>query len=196
MAILGIRLIGDPVLGTPCEPVREFGPALERLIYDMEQTMLAVDGAGLAAPQVGVGLRVFTYSVEGRSGHVVNPVLEVSEDPQEGSEGCLSVPGLGFVTPRRRWARVTGQDLAGREISVEGEGLLARALQHETDHLDGRLYISRLAPTERREAMRRIRDLDYNSVAARTESERAGVVGSSFTSVQVPSFARRTGAHE
>lgn len=193
MAILGIRLIGDPVLGTPSEPVRDFGPMLERLVSDMEQTMLAVDGAGLAAPQIGVSLRVFTYSVEGRTGHVVNPVLEVSEDYQDGPEGCLSVPGLGFVTPRRRWARVTGQDIRGRDIAVEGDGLLARALQHETDHLDGRLFISRLAAAERREAMRRIRDLDYNSVAARTETERAATVGSSFTRVHAPSAGRRSG---
>jgi peptide deformylase len=180
MAILGIRIIGDPVLGTPSETVTDFGPELERLISNMEETMLDVDGAGLAAPQVGVGLRLFTYNIEGRIGHVVNPVLEVGEEYQEGSEGCLSVPGLGFPTPRRNWARVTGQDKTGAPIVVEGEGLMARALQHETDHLEGMLYINRLAKEERREAMRRIRDLQYNNVAARTVSERAQTVGSSF----------------
>lgn len=180
MAILTIRIIGDPVLGTPSEPVTDFGPALAKLVRDMEETMLDVDGAGLAAPQVGINLRLFTYNINGEIGHVVNPVLEVGEEPQEGAEGCLSVPGLGYPTPRSNWARVTGQDCTGAPVVVEGEGLLARALQHETDHLDGMLYLKRLAAPERREAMRRLRDKTFNDVAARTSAERAGSVGSSF----------------
>lgn len=180
MAILTIRIIGDPVLGTPAEPVTEFGPALAKLIRDMEETMLDVDGAGLAAPQVGISQRIFTYNIDGVVGHVVNPVLETGKDLQEGAEGCLSVPGLGYPTPRSNWARVTGQDLTGAPVTVEGEGLLARALQHETDHLDGMLYLKRLEPDERRDAMRRLRDKNFNDVAARTAAERAGSVGSSF----------------
>lgn len=180
MAILTIRIIGDPVLRTPSAPVTTFDSDLARLVADMEETMLDVDGAGLAAPQVGIGLRVFTYSVEGAAGHVVNPVLEVGNEDQDGSEGCLSVPGLGYATPRRNWARVTGQDVTGAPVTVEGEGLLARALQHETDHLDGVLYINRLTGEDRKSAMRSIRDQRYQQVTASTASERAQSVGSSF----------------
>lgn len=180
MAILSIRLIGDPVLRTASEPVKDFGPGLSKLIADMEETMHDVDGAGLAAPQIGVNLRVFTYEAGGWDGHVVNPVLEVDESDQEGSEGCLSVPGLGFPTPRRDWARVTGQNRHGEPITVEGTGVLARALQHETDHLDGILYINRLVGQERKEAMRAIRDRAYQGLSASTSSQRARNVGSSF----------------
>ncbi|MBT1002057.1 peptide deformylase [Paenarthrobacter sp. DKR-5] len=180
MAILGIRIIGDPVLRTRSEPVTEFGPELAKLVADMEETMLDVDGAGLAAPQVGVNLRVFTFYVDGKVGHVVNPVLETGDEPQEGSEGCLSVPGLGFPTPRSKWARVSGQDKDGNPVVIEGEGLLARALQHETDHLDGTLYINRLVGDERAAAMKAIRNAKYGQVAERTTSERARTVGSSF----------------
>lgn len=180
MAILSIRLIGDPVLRTVSETVTEFGPELAKLIADMEETMLDVDGAGLAAPQVGVNLRIFTYHVNGELGHIVNPVLETGDEQQEGSEGCLSVPGLGFPTPRSNRARVTGQDKTGAPLVIEGEGLLARALQHETDHLNGMLYINRLVGAEKAAAMRAIRAADYGRVAERTSSERARTVGSSF----------------
>lgn len=180
MAILSIRLIGDPVLRTQSEPVTDFGAGLRKLIADMEETMHDVDGAGLAAPQIGVNLRIFTYSAGGESGHVVNPVLEVGDEGQEGSEGCLSVPGLGFPTPRREWARVTGLDQDGEPVVVEGTGVLARALQHETDHLNGILYINRLIGDERKDAMRAIRDRGYEGLSASTRQERARNVGSSF----------------
>ncbi|MCC9177922.1 peptide deformylase [Arthrobacter sp. zg-Y750] len=181
MAILTIRTLGDPVLRTRAEDVTDFGPELAKLVADMEETMEDVDGAGLAAPQVGVSLRVFTYRVDGQSGHVVNPVLELSEDRQEEQlEGCLSIPGLGYRAPRFRWARVTGVDLHGNPISIEGEGLLARCFQHETDHLNGSLYIDRLEGEDRKEALRAIRQREYDTVAARTVSERAQSVGSSF----------------
>ncbi|MCC3274485.1 peptide deformylase [Arthrobacter sp. zg-Y20] len=181
MAILTIRTLGDPVLRTRAEDVTDFGPELAKLVADMEETMEDVDGAGLAAPQVGVSLRVFTYRVGGQSGHVVNPVLELSEDRQEEQlEGCLSIPGLGYRAPRFRWARVTGVDLHGNPISIEGEGLLARCFQHETDHLNGSLYIDRLEGEDRKEALRAIRQREYDAVAARTVSERAQSVGSSF----------------
>lgn len=181
MAILNIRIIGDPVLRTRAEEVTDFGPELAKLVADMEETMEDVDGAGLAAPQVGVSLRVFTYRIDGQAGHIVNPVLELSEDRQEDQvEGCLSIPGLGYPVPRYRWTRVRGVDKNGQPISIEGEGMLARCFQHETDHLDGVLYIDRLEGENRKQALRAIRQADYEAVAGRTTAERAQSVGSSF----------------
>ena len=195
MAILTIRTLGDPVLRTRAEDVTEFGPELAKLVADMEETMEDVDGAGLAAPQVGVSLRVFTYRIDGQSGHVVNPVLELSEDRQEDHlEGCLSIPGLGYTTPRFRWARVTGQDQHGNPISIEGEGMLARCFQHETDHLNGSLYIDRLEGEDRKAALRAIRQREYDAVAARTISERAQSVGSSFGGGSFGSGSNKVGA--
>ncbi|MUK00737.1 peptide deformylase [Vibrio cholerae] len=184
MAVLSIRMIGDPILRTPAAEVTDFGPDLARLVEDMTETMIDVQGAGLAAPQVGVGLQVFTYRVEGAEGHVVNPVLEIGGDLQAESdvEGCLSVPGLGSYVGRTEWARVSGRDLSGTEIVVEGTGLLARALQHETDHLRGVLYIDRLEGEDRKNALKAIRSADYNRVTTRTAAERARTLGSSFIS--------------
>ena len=188
MAILTIRIIGDPVLRTRAEEVTEFGPELAKLVADMEETMEDVEGAGLAAPQVGVSLRVFTYRIDGVAGHIVNPVLELSEDRQEDQvEGCLSIPGIGFPVPRYRWTRVTGQDKDGNPVTIEGEGMLARCFQHETDHLDGVLYIDRLEGENRKAALRAIRTADYDSIAERTISERAQSVGSSFGTFGTPS---------
>jgi peptide deformylase len=181
MAILSIRIIGDPVLRTVAEPVTEFGPELAKLVADMMDTMEDVDGAGLAAPQVGVSQRVFTYQVNGERGHIINPVLENSDDYQpDGVEGCLSVPGLGFPVRRRRRTRVTGVDQDGQPVTVEGEGMLARAFQHETDHLDGILYVDRLEGEDRKNALRAIRNAGYEAVTERTTSQRARTVGSSF----------------
>ncbi|MCC9145174.1 MULTISPECIES: peptide deformylase [unclassified Arthrobacter] len=181
MAILNIRTLGDPVLRTRAEDVTDFGPELAKLVADMEETMEDVEGAGLAAPQVGVSLRVFTYRVDGQSGHVVNPVLELSDDRQPDQlEGCLSIPGLGYPAPRYRWARVTGVDLHGNPISIEGEGMLARCFQHETDHLNGSLYIDRLEGEDRKDALRAIRQREYDAIADRTIAQRAQSVGSSF----------------
>ncbi len=181
MAIMSIRIIGDPVLRTVAEPVTEFGPELAKLVADMMETMEDVDGAGLAAPQIGVGKRVFTYQVAGVRGHLINPVLENSDDFQdEGAEGCLSIPGLGFRVRRRRWTRATGVDVEGNPVAVEGEGMLARCLQHETDHLDGVLYVDRLEGEDRKSALRAIRNASYESVTERTTAKRARTVGSSF----------------
>lgn len=188
MAILTIRIIGDPVLRTRAEEVTEFGPELAKLVADMEETMEDVEGAGLAAPQVGVSLRVFTYRIDGQAGHIVNPVLELSEDLQEDEvEGCLSIPGIGYPVPRYRWTRVTGQDKNGNSVSIEGEGMLARCFQHETDHLDGVLYIDRLEGENRKAALRAIRMADYDSIAERTAAQRAQTVGSSFGTFGTPS---------
>ncbi|MCH6470540.1 peptide deformylase [Sinomonas terrae] len=181
MAILPIRIIGDPVLRTPADPVTVFGPELERLVADMMETMEDVDGAGLAAPQVGVGQRVFTYQIDGQRGHLVNPVLTLSDDFQDDVvEGCLSIPGVAFPVRRRRAVQARGYDLHGNPVEVAAEGMLARAFQHETDHLDGVLFVDRLEGDDRRAAQRSIRALDYSSVASETVTKRAGHVGSAF----------------
>ncbi|OUM39519.1 peptide deformylase [Arthrobacter sedimenti] len=183
MAVLSIRMIGDPILRTPAAEVTDFGPELARLVEDMTETMIDVQGAGLAAPQVGIGLQVFTYRVDGVQGHVVNPVLEVGGESQGESdvEGCLSVPGLGSYVGRTDWARVTGKDVSGGDVVVEGTGMLARALQHETDHLRGTLYIDRLEGEDRKSALRAIRSAEYNRVTSRTAAQRSRSLGSSFT---------------
>ncbi|MEA5454310.1 peptide deformylase [Sinomonas sp. JGH33] len=181
MAILPIRIIGDPVLRTPADPVTDFGPELERLVEDMLETMDDVDGAGLAAPQVGVGKRVFTYQIDGERGHIVNPVLSLSEDYQEDVvEGCLSIPGVAFPVRRRRATTAVGFDVHGNPLEINAEGMLARAFQHETDHLDGVLFVDRLEGDDRKAAQRAIRAIDYSSVVGQTVTKRAGHVGSAF----------------
>ncbi|MGW9412793.1 peptide deformylase [Arthrobacter cupressi] len=183
MAILSIRIIGDPVLRTVADPVTDFGPELAKLVADMTETMEDVDGAGLAAPQIGVSQRVFTYRIDGVEGHIINPVLENSEDFQEDQvEGCLSIPGLAYPVRRRRATRATGVDLHGNPVSVEAEGMLARCFQHETDHLDGILYTDRLEGDDRKSALRAIRAANYHEVTEQTTSKRATTVGSSFGS--------------
>lgn len=181
MTVLGIRIVGDPILRTRADEVTEFGPVLRKLVADMDETMENVEGAGLAAPQVGVSLRVFTYQIDGQRGHIINPVLERSDDDQEDiSEGCLSIPGLGYPVTRRRWTRATGVDVENNPVVIEGEGFLARCLQHETDHLDGVLYIDRLKGELKKEAFRKLRNASYNSVAATTVNQRASALGSAF----------------
>ena len=181
MAILNIRIIGDPVLRTVADPVTEFGPELAKLVADMTETMEDVEGAGLAAPQIGVSRRVFTYRVGGVDGHIINPVLENSDDYQpDHVEGCLSIPGLGFPVRRFRATKVTGVDLHGNPVTVEGEGMLARCFQHETDHLDGILYTDRLEGEDRKKALRSIRNANYDAITEQTTAKRAKTVGSSF----------------
>lgn len=179
MSILRIRTLGDPVLRTPATEVTEFDGALRTLVRDMLETMYAVGGVGLAAPQVGVGLRVFTWGADGDEGHVVNPHLETGDEPQEGSEGCLSVPGLGFETPRKNTAVLTGMDMSGRPVRREATGLLARCFQHETDHLHGTLYVDRLQGEARREALRALRSAAYRDAVARAGRERDAQRGAS-----------------
>lgn len=181
MAILNIRIIGDPVLRTVADPVTEFGPELAKLVADMTETMEDVEGAGLAAPQIGVSQRVFTYRIGGVEGHIINPVLENGVDFQPDEvEGCLSIPGLAFPVRRHRATRATGVDLDGTPVSVDAEGMLARCFQHETDHLDGILFTDRLEGEDRKTALRSIRNANYDSITERTTSERAKTVGSSF----------------
>lgn len=157
-----IRLFGDPVLKTPSEPIAEIDDGVRGLVEDLVDSVLPPGRAGVAAPQIGVDQRAFSYNVDGQVGYVLNPVLvEVSGEPELMDEGCLSVPGLWFKTLRYPFARVTGIDLDGNEVEVSGTGVLAQALQHETDHLDGKLYLDRLDKESRREAMKQVRASDW-----------------------------------
>ncbi|MEV6489412.1 peptide deformylase [Actinoplanes sp. NPDC051633] len=157
MTIRPIRVVGDPVLRTEADPVRVFDAELRSVVRDLEDTVREPGRAGVAGPQIGVSLRVFSYNVDGVIGHMVNPVLSGFEGEREDDEGCLSVPGLWFPTRRAMRVVATGQDQHGEPLVIEGEGFLARALQHETDHLDGRLYIDTLTGDVRRQALRAIR---------------------------------------
>jgi peptide deformylase len=158
MTMRPIRLLGDAVLRTPAEPVTSFDAELRALVRDLMDTLLGADGrAGVAAPQIGVGARVFAYAADGAVGHLVNPTLAVSAEQQDGEEGCLSIPRLFYRTRRAMHAVATGLDQYGEPLTVEGSGFLARALQHETDHLDGVLYLDRLTGDERRQALRAVR---------------------------------------
>jgi peptide deformylase len=168
MAVHPIRIAGDPVLHNPTRPVEVFDDELRTLVADMFETMAAAHGVGLAANQIGIDLRLFVYDCpdeEGvrHRGVVVNPVLETSEipesmpDPDDDHEGCLSVPGETYPTGRATRARVTGVDADGNPVEAEGTGFLARCFQHETDHLDGHLYLDRLIGRHRREAKRMIK---------------------------------------
>src|SRR4029079_14018568 len=136
VAIQPIRLFGDPVLRKPAVEVVDFDKELRRLVADLTDTMLDAPGAGLAAPQIGVGLRVFTWYVDGEVGHLVNPQLTLSEETQDGEEGCLSIPGLAFDCIRAADVVAHGFDMHGEPLVVQGSQTLARAIQHETDHLD------------------------------------------------------------
>lgn len=163
MAIRDIRVIGDPVLRTPCEPVTDIDSHVKSLVEDLLETVDMDGRAGLAANQVGVGLQAFSWNIDGELGYVLNPVLvETSEDEyQDGDEGCLSVPNLWYPTRRAWYARVEGIDLDGRKVVVEGEELMGRCLQHETDHLKGMIYIDRLDRPTRKKALRDIRKAGF-----------------------------------
>jgi peptide deformylase len=156
-----IRLFGDPVLRTAAVEVVDFDRELRRLIEDLTDTMLGAPGAGLAAPQIGVGLRAFTWYVDGEVGHLINPVLDLSEDVQDGPEGCLSIPGLSIDCRRALSVVAKGFDMHGEPVTIEGTQLLARAIQHETDHLDGVLFLDRLDAANRKLAMKEIRESDW-----------------------------------
>ena len=165
MTILSIRRLGDPVLREPSQDVETFDDFLVRLYHDMVETMYEAPGVGLAAPQVGVSLRFFVFDdrLDGEGPRAVaNPVLSVLEGEQEDEEGCLSIPGLWYSTKRALRARVDGLDLEGKPVSFEGEELLARIFQHETDHLAGTLFIDRLPEPDRRKALAEWRDHELN----------------------------------
>jgi peptide deformylase len=164
VSVRPIRLFGDPVLRTPADEVVDFDRQLRRLVQDLTETMLDENGAGLAAPQLGVSLRVFTFNVDDVVGHLVNPVLEFPDsDEQDGPEGCLSIPGLYFDTKRRLNVVASGFDENGEPLQLVGSQLMARCIQHETDHLDGVLFVDRLDPDTKKEAMRAIREAEWNA---------------------------------
>ena len=157
MIVRPIRIFGDPVLRTEADPVTAFDRELRELVTDLEDSVRLPGRAGVAAPQIGVSLRVFSYNVAGQVGHLVNPVLSNFEGEQDDEEACLSLPGLGYPTKRAMSVTARGFDQHGEPLVIEGTGFLARALQHETDHLAGTLYIDTLTGDARRQALRELR---------------------------------------
>ena len=164
MSVQPIRLFGDPVLITKAEPVVDFDAELRRLVADLTDTMQDAPGSGLAAPQIGVGLRVFTYHIEGELGHLINPELRLSAEDQFGPEGCLSIPELNFDCRRAQSVIAKGFTMYGDPVVIEGSDLLARCIQHETDHLDGILFVDRLDAETRKQAMKAIRESDWSGL--------------------------------
>ncbi len=154
-----IRVLGDPVLRSVCKEVESFDHGLVSLVADLDETVASPGRAGLAANQIGVVRRVFSWHVDGEVGHLVNPVIEAEEGEQDddSEEGCLSIPGLFYPCPRAEFVRVRGLNQHGEAVMVEGHGLMARCIQHEVDHLNGRLFIDRLAGAVRKQAMRDLR---------------------------------------
>ncbi|GAA4400497.1 peptide deformylase [Tsukamurella soli] len=162
MTVLPVRIYPDPVLRTRADEVTRFDADLARLVDDMMDTMRAHSGAGLAAPQVGVSLRVFVYECGGESGHIVNPVWRaVDDETQTGPEGCLSIPDIRAACTRHMNVVADGVDVTGAPITVDGTEILARCIQHETDHLDGVLFLARLEPEDRKQVMRQIRTMAW-----------------------------------
>lgn len=162
MAIKPIVKYGTPVLHAPAEPLTEFSESLEGLVQDMLQTMYAAPGVGLAAPQIGLNIRLFVIDTAGGEDPeqpivVANPEIIEQEGKQREEEGCLSVPGYHGMVVRPAWVKVRGQDIRGKEIVEEGTGLLARAICHETDHLSGTLFLDRLGLVKRDLIKRKIR---------------------------------------
>ncbi|APU14516.1 MULTISPECIES: peptide deformylase [Actinoalloteichus] len=158
MSVQPITFFGDPVLRTRAREVVDFDKALRALVQDLWDTMEQQGGAGIAAPQIGVGRRVFAYHCAGHAGHLVNPTVRLlGHDLDEEPEGCLSIPGMSRPCRRANRVLATGWNVHGEAVQVQGEGLLARCLQHEIDHLDGVLYIDRLSPDTAARVMRDIR---------------------------------------
>ncbi len=173
MAPYDIRVYGDPVLRAPADYVAAIDGALVRLAEDMLATMYEAPGVGLAAPQIGVQKRMFVYDVnDGKGGFtVVNPRIVERSGDWEYEEGCLSVPGLSWPIVRSSAVHLTGYDLDGRELSIEAGELLARVFQHETDHLDGILLIERLDRSQKKQALRTLRN---RTIGQSLERGRAG----------------------
>lgn len=160
MAYRDIRIIGDPVLRTECEWITDIDDSVKQLVEDLLETVDEDGRAGLAANQIGVGLRAFSWNIDGEIGYILNPHIDELnfDEYQDDEEGCLSVPGLWYPTKRAWYARATGIDVDGKEIVVEGEGLMGRCIQHECDHLEGMLYLDRLDRKYRAQAMKALRD--------------------------------------
>src|SRR4051812_49558634 len=159
--------MGDPVLRTPAAPVVDFDTELRQLVTDLTETMHAAGGAGLAAPQIGVGLRVFTWYIDGEVGHLVNPdVTPIGEEDQIDPEGCLSIPGFRFDCRRHLYIAATGWNMHGEPVRIEGSHMLARAVQHEVDHLDGVLFVDRLDAEAREAALAVLREAEWRGAQA------------------------------
>jgi peptide deformylase len=177
MAIRPIRLFGDPVLRTAADPVKDFDKQLRVLVKDLQQTLDDAQGAGLAAPQIGVGLRVFAYHVDGQRGYLVNPELSFpDEEEQDGEEGCLSFPGIYFDVKRRLNTIARGYTERGDPVQVVGSQVMARCLQHETDHLDGVLFIDRMDGETRKKAMKAIREASWNGPVKVSPHRISGII--------------------
>lgn len=162
MAVREIRLFGDPVLKTVSDPITELDDKAKALIQDLIDTTKLPGRAGVAAPQIGVNLRAFSYNVDGEVGYIINPTLvELSGEKRLLDEGCLSVPDLWHKTPRYEFAKAVGVDLEGNQVELQGSGLMAQALQHECDHLDGLVYLDRLEDDERKAAMKNLRATEW-----------------------------------
>lgn len=160
MSMRPIRIVGDPVLRTPCDPICEITDGVRGLVQDLIDTVDDEGRAGVAANQIGVSLRVFSWNLEDHGiGCILNPVIvELSDETQDGDEGCLSVPELWFPRTRAAYARCVGTDVEGNEIELAGEGITARLIQHEVGHLDGALYIDGLERSVKKQALRQIRE--------------------------------------
>lgn len=162
MTVTPIRIFGDPVLRSPADPVVDFDAELRTLVSDLTETLLNANGAGLAAPQIGVSLRVFVFDVDDVVGHLINPVLDFPDDEeQDGQEGCLSIPGLYYDTKRRMNVVAKGVNTYGDPMQIVGSGMMARCVQHETDHLDGVMFLERLDSETRKQAMKDIRAAEW-----------------------------------
>lgn len=166
MSLRELRIYGDPVLGSRAEEISRFDAGLRALASDMLETMDKAGGVGLAANQVGILKRIFVYDCShtqsGLRGAIVNPVwTPLGAQQQIGPEGCLSIPGISAETTRFNQVFVSGQDIEGRPVSMVASGLMARCIQHETDHLDGVLFLQRLEAPVRKEAMRAIRESEW-----------------------------------
>ncbi|CAM3992957.1 peptide deformylase [Helcobacillus massiliensis] len=159
MTYRSIRVVGDPVLRTECDPITAITPGVRQLVEDLLETVDEDGRAGLAANQIGVASRAFSWNIDGDIGYILNPVItHVSEETQDGDEGCLSVPGLFFPRIRGAEAACEGIDLDGRKVTLEGDGIIARLIQHEVGHLNGELYIDGLERSVRKKALRAIRE--------------------------------------
>jgi len=162
MAVRSIRLFGDPILRSRTDAIDPRSATALRLVTDLLDTVKLPGRAGVAANQIGVGLSAFSYNIDGTVGYLLNPkLLEVWGQPEPLPEGCLSVPGLTYPRVRHPFARASGFTLEGEEIEVEGEGLMAQAIQHEIDHLAGIVYFEGLAPEDKKDALRAIRESDW-----------------------------------
>jgi peptide deformylase len=167
VTIIRIRTLGDPVLREKTNPVETFDDSLARLADDLFETMYDAPGVGLAANQIGLRMACFVYDDhDGHTGFVANPQLDAFDGEQTEQEGCLSIPGPYADTTRAMRVRLRGVDVDGRPLELEGEGLLARIFQHETDHLNGHLYIDRLDDDGRRDVMRQLREIELGRATA------------------------------